>query len=142
MGDKEKNVKGALEELSKDSLIRIGKKSGLITTKPYGYEDQEDFLNGALEIRTLYTPDELLDKVHDVERQFGRVRDVHWGPRTLDLDIIMYDHLVIKNERLTIPHIDMQNRQFVLKPLAEINEQLVHPVLHKTVGQMLREVQA
>ena len=95
-----------------------------------------------LEIKTLYTPEELLDKIHDVERLFGRVRDVHWGPRTLDLDIIMYDHLVMKSERLTIPHADMQNREFVLKPLAEISSQLVHPVFKKTVGQMLMEVQA
>lgn len=142
MGEKEKNLTGAISELSKDMLIRVCKQSQFITTKPYGNEDQEDFLNGVLEIKTLYTPEELLDKIHDVERMFGRVRDVHWGPRTLDLDIIMYDHLVMKSERLTIPHADMQNREFVLKPLAEISSQLVHPVLKKTVGQMLMEVQA
>ena len=142
MGDKEKNLNGAMDELSKDMLIKIVKKSKLCETKPYGYEEQDDFVNDALEIKTLYTPEELLDKIHDVEKMFGRVRDVHWGPRTLDIDIIMYDSLVMNSERLTIPHADMHNRKFVLKPLAEINEQLVHPVFGKTVGQMLTEVQA
>jgi len=142
MGEKEKNISGAIEELSKDMLVHVCKESELITTKPYGNEDQEDFLNGVLEIKTLYTPDELLDKLHDVEKMFGRVRTVHWGPRTLDLDIIMYDCLVMNSDRLTIPHADMQNREFVLKPLAQISSELVHPVFKKTVGQLLREVQA
>ena len=140
MGDKEKTIKAAVEELSKDPLITVCKQSELIVTKPYGYEDQDDFLNGALEIKTLYTPEELLEKLHEVEAKFGRVREIHWGPRTRDLDIIMYDCVVMSGEHLTIPHTDMQNREFVLKPLAEIGEYVVHPVFKKTVGQLLSEL--
>ena len=86
-----------------------------------------------MEILTLYTPYELLNKLHDIENDNGRVRTIHWGPRTLDLDIVFYDDCVLEQSDLMIPHPDMENRMFVLEPLAQLCPGKVHPVLGKTV---------
>lgn len=92
--------------------------SELLVTKPYGGVEQEDFLNGCLELETLLTPQELLEELHRIEQEAGRERKIHWGPRTLDLDILFYDKELIETEDLIIPHVDLENRYFVLKPLA------------------------
>ncbi len=88
-------------------------------------------------LRTFLPPLELLDSLQEIEQAAGRQRLVHWGPRTLDLDLIFYDHAVIDMERLQVPHPDMQNREFVLKPLAELAPYYRHPILQKTVKEML-----
>ena len=103
--------------------------------------EQDKFLNGMLELKTLLTPEELLDVIHEIEEEAGREHTVRWGPRVLDLDIIMYDALVLDTEQLVIPHVDMQNRDFVLIPLMEIAPALRHPVLNKTVGQLRNELE-
>jgi len=133
MGDKEGFINKAIGELRTDNRIRVGKVSNMIETKPYGGVEQDDFINGAIEIDTLYSPMGLLDRLHEIEADCDRVRLVHWGPRTLDLDIIFYDDLIMDTEKLTIPHIDMVNRQFVLEPLNEIAPYAMHPVEHKSV---------
>lgn len=109
-------------------------------TEPYGGVEQDDFLNGAIEAETFLSPDALLHKLHAIEQEAGRERKIHWGPRTLDLDILLYDHEIIDTEKLTIPHIDMQNRQFVLEPLSQLAPAYMHPVLHKTISQLLAEM--
>ncbi len=114
--------------------------SELLVTKPYGGVEQEDFLNGCLELETLLTPQELLEELHRIEQEAGRERKIHWGPRTLDLDILFYDKELIETEDLIIPHVDLENRYFVLKPLAEIAPNFRHPILKKTVTQMLEAV--
>ena len=91
-------------------------------------------------MRTLLTPEELLDCLHEIEAAAGRVRTLRWGPRTLDLDILLYDDLILDTEDLHIPHIDMQNRDFVLKPLAQIAPYKRHPVLNRTIGQLEEEL--
>ena len=119
---------------------RVLKVSDFITTAPYGVTEQEEFLNGVLFMKTLLTPEELLVRLHEIEAAADRVRLLRWGPRTLDLDILFYDDLIIDTEELHIPHIDMQNRDFVLEPLAQIAPHLRHPVFHKTIEQLKGEL--
>ena len=117
--------------------MRDVRVSDLLVTKPYGGVEQDDFVNGAIALQTLLTPQELLEKLHEIEQHANRERIVHWGPRTLDLDIIFYDKLVYEDENLIIPHVDMENRDFVLKPLMELCPNYRHPVTGQTVSQML-----
>lgn len=140
MGDKEAYIRQAIESLKKYPEIQVEKVSELLVTKPYGGVEQEDFVNGALEIRTLFFPGELLEVLHKMEGEAKRERLVHWGPRTLDLDIIFYDKIVYEDDELIIPHVDMQNRYFVLKPLSELAPNFRHPILGKTVSEMLSAV--
>jgi len=137
LGDRKEHLKFALDELSKVEEVRILKVSDFITTAPYGYEEQGDFLNGCLKIETILSPIELLDLLQGIENDAGRIREVRWGPRTLDLDIEMYDDEVIFTDRLIVPHVEMHKRDFVLKPLCEIEPKLVHPIYKKTVEDLL-----
>lgn len=142
MGDKEGYIKTAVDALKANENIRQVRASSLIWTAPYGeVQNQEDFLNGMLELETLYTPTELLAVLHELEQNANRVRTIHWGPRTLDLDIIFYDDLVMDTKELTIPHCDMQNREFVLKPLCELAPYKRHPLLGKRVEELLKELE-
>lgn len=141
MGDKEGYISMGIETLRNHPQIIVERVSELLETEPYGGVEQDNFLNGALEIRTLLTPDELLTELHRIEAEADRERLVHWGPRTLDLDIIFYDKLVYEDEHLIIPHVDMQNRYFVLKPLSEIAPNFRHPILGKTMTELLAAVE-
>lgn len=140
MGDRKRHLDEATEALRDDDKCRLRKISRWIETKPYGGVEQEDFLNGAMELETLYTPEMLLEKLHEIEQAHGRERKVHWGPRTLDLDLLLYEDLIMDTQELTIPHIDMHNRRFVLEPLVEIAPYAEHPVLHKCARQMYEEL--
>lgn len=137
MGDRQKYIDDALYALGAEDHTQLQKVSRLLITKPYGGVEQEDFLNGAIRIRTMLSPLELLDWLHEIEAAAGRERLVHWGPRTLDLDILFYDKLVYEDERLILPHVDLQNRDFVLRPLSEIAPNFRHPLLGLTVTQLL-----
>ena len=142
LGDAEiGHLDGAVKELDADKCCRVKKVSEFIVTEPVGGVEQDDFLNGCLELETLYTPYELLDFLHKIEQEHNRERIVHWGPRTLDLDIILYDDVVMYEEDLIIPHIEMENRAFVLKPLCEIAPYIKNPVNGKSIKQLLSEIQ-
>ncbi len=133
IGDKETYIREAIEEFDKNPMCRVKTVSDLIVTPPYGYTEQDEFLNGAMEIETLLTPYELLNFAHFVEEGADRVREIHWGPRTLDVDIVFYDDLVTEDKNLLIPHPEMHKREFVLKPLRQIAPYKLHPVLQKRV---------
>lgn len=141
LGDKEGYLREAVSKLDKAEGCRVGKVSDFLITPPYGYTDQDDFLNACLQLRTLLSPEELLDLLHGIEQQAQRKRDIHWGPRTLDLDIIFYDDLILDRETLQIPHIEMHKRDFVLRPLSQIAPFLRHPILKTTVREMLQAVE-
>ncbi|QHI71146.1 2-amino-4-hydroxy-6-hydroxymethyldihydropteridine diphosphokinase [Aminipila terrae] len=140
MGDKEKYIRQGIEALENTSGCHITKVSEFIQTEPYGGVEQDTFLNGCLELKTLYMPKELLNILNEIEKNAKRERIVRWGPRTLDLDIIFYDHLILSDPELVIPHMDMQNRGFVLEPLNQINPYFRHPVYHLTVEEMLNKL--
>ncbi len=144
MGDSRALIKGAVSKLDENEKCRVMKVSELIVTPPYGGVEQDDFLNGALELDTLLSPVELLWLCHEIEQEAGRERKVHWGPRTLDLDILLYDDemISISEPSLEIPHSDMTNRMFVLEPLNEIAPFAVHPVYRKTVRELYGELKA
>ena len=142
MGDKEKYITDAIEAIKRHPLIKDVEISTLLVTKPYGGVEQEDFVNGAIALKTQMSPKTLLSFLNELEALANRVREVHWGPRTLDLDIVFYDKLVYEDKDLIIPHVDMENRFFVLKPLSELAPNFRHPILQKTVSQLLASVDA
>ena len=142
LGDKEKFIDEAIEALSNLPQITIVAISDKIVTEPYGNVEQDVFLNGVMKIETLLPADELLQILQKVEEHAGRERKIHWGPRTLDLDIIFYDDDIISEDDLIVPHPDMKNRDFVLKPLMQIAPYKLHPVYRKTISDMYAELMA
>lgn len=140
MGEKEKYLDMALEQFEQNSSIRLLKTASYIETKPYGGVEQDTFINSMCMVETLYCPYELLDELHRIEQLAERKREIHWGPRTLDLDIIYYDDLVMAEDDLIIPHADMESRTFVLEPLCEIAPYLRHPVSGLTTKQLLEKL--
>lgn len=136
MGERETYLNDAVKALDAEPDIIVKRVSDWIVTKPYGYVEQEDFLNGCIEIRTLKLPYELLEFLHKIEHAAGRKRIVRWGPRTLDLDILFYDKLIMEEDDLVIPHKEIEKREFVLKPLCQIAPNFRHPINHLSVENM------
>lgn len=131
LGNKRENIERGLRLLKSDDSVRILKVSELMETEPYGYTEQDSFLNGAAEIETTLEPLELLSLLKETEDACGRKKTVRWGPRTLDIDIIFYDDLITDSPKLTIPHREMHLRDFVKIPLCQIAPDFVHPVFKK-----------
>ena len=141
MGDKKAHLDAAVSALSAHPECRVMKTSSYIETEPVGNVVQDDFLNGVICIETLLTPWELLEFIHDTEKAEGRVRTIHWGPRTLDMDILLYDDLVLDTPDLKIPHVEMHKREFVLIPLCEIAPYAYHPVMKEYAVTLLGKIQ-
>ena len=141
MGDSKAYLSEALQKLDATEGIQVEQVSAFIKTKPYGGVEQEDFLNACAALTTLLTPEELLSEMNRIEAEAGRERTIHWGPRTLDLDMIFYDDLVTEDPRLLLPHPDMANRAFVLGPLNELCPYKRHPVTKLTVREMLERLE-
>jgi 2-amino-4-hydroxy-6-hydroxymethyldihydropteridine diphosphokinase len=139
LGDRENNCKSAIKLLIKNG-VRVTKLSSMIETEPWGVKDQPKFINMAIEIETGLNPEELLKALKKIENEMGRQATIRWGPRVIDLDILLYDDLLIKTPQLIIPHPGIKERDFVLKPLAEITPDKKHPALKKSIKELLDEI--
>lgn len=121
------HINSAIQSLGEIQSTRIINASSLYKSKPVGPQNQDDYINAVVQIETELEPTELLNCLQAIENEHGRVRAERWGPRTLDLDILMFGDKIIQNDRLTIPHAEITNRSFVLVPLAEIDSACVIP---------------
>lgn len=139
MGDKEDNLKRALENMNNDKCT-VKKVSSMYGTKPVGYLEQDDFLNCAAEIRTLLTPEELVRFMLSIEKDLKRERVIRWGPRTIDLDVLLYDDKITASEEIIIPHPRMHERLFVLKPLCDIAPYVMHPIFNRRIIDLEQEL--
>lgn len=139
LGDKEKNLRRALLLLTQQGVEAV-RVSSFLSTEPYGVTDQPQFLNAVACMRTTLAPLALLDVLLATELAMGRVRLRHWGERNIDLDLLLYEDVVLDMPRLRLPHPDMQNRDFVLLPLAEIAPELKHPTLQKTIYELKEDL--
>jgi 2-amino-4-hydroxy-6-hydroxymethyldihydropteridine diphosphokinase len=137
-GDRLQWFQKAMDLLS-SNCGSIVNRSSVYETAAWGLTTQPDFLNMVIEVQTNKTPSQLLTEIHNIETVLGRQRDVKWGQRTLDIDILLYNNDIIKLPGLTIPHPFMQDRRFTLTPLAEIAPAYIHPKFNKTILQLLDE---
>jgi len=139
LGTPEKNCTKAIEKISSAKDIKIISKASFYQTEPIGGVQQGWFVNSAIEIETDLSPENLLSVLLSLELAMGRTRKEKWGPRLIDLDLLLYGNLVLENKSLTLPHPEIQNRKFVLIPMSEISESLIHPTLKKSIKTLLQE---
>lgn len=140
LGDRENTLRRAVSLIEKSDLLSSIKVSSFFETEPVGYTDQPKFINIAVSGLSKHSPEMLFYFFKDIEYIFGRQKRTHWHERELDIDLIIYGNLILNNPKLTIPHPRMHERRFVLDPLKEIEPDFVHPVLAKSIDEMLREI--
>lgn len=140
LGNRTANLEQARKKIEQRG-IAIYAASGIYETEPWGIREQPAYLNQALQVRTAQTPSELLKTILAIEVEMGRVRDPNtpWQARTIDIDLLLFNQQIIQNKELTLPHPHLHERNFVLYPLVEIAEPFEHPVLKKTIGELLWE---
>jgi len=138
LGEREENCRNAIKLLI-ESGIKVLRQSSKIETEPWGVTDQPDFINMAIMVETDQKPLALLHLLKNIETDAGRRPTTRWGPRLIDLDILLYDDLILNTPELEIPHPMMCDREFVLKPLAEIGPDVIHPVFRKSIKGLLED---
>jgi len=138
LGMRKKNCEKAIQLVSREN-ISVLNRSEMLETEPWGIIDQPRFINMVMEVATDLAPEALLGLLKKIETDLGRTSTVRWGPRVIDLDILFYDDLVMKTAELEIPHPGIAGRYFVLKPLSEIAPEMVHPVLKKSIKDLLSQ---
>jgi 2-amino-4-hydroxy-6-hydroxymethyldihydropteridine diphosphokinase len=137
IGDKLDNCQSGIKALTETGSSRVLARSGIYTTEPVDYEDQDWFINTVVKLETSHDPYQLLDQIEFIQRAAGRIKDsIRFGPRTLDMDIILYDDRIIDSERL----VRMHKRRFVLKPICDIDPSIIHPVLKKEMQFLLQRL--
>lgn len=140
MGDKRENLLEAIKRVGELENTEVVKSSTILETEPFGYIEQDNFLNACLEVKTLLTPQEFLSSILKIELDMGRVREIKWGPRVIDIDILFYDNEIIQEDNLAVPHPWICEREFVLEPLSEITPNYVHPLERKTIMMLARKL--
>ena len=136
VGDREEYIEQAIFLLPKKKNIEFIRRSTNYESEPVGKEDQPAFLNAAVMIKTSLTPQKLLEETQEIETALGREREVEWGPRTIDIDILLFGDQIVSEDDLSIPHPLMHERMFVLQPLKEIAPRVIHPVLEKSISEL------
>ncbi|MEW6419399.1 MAG: 2-amino-4-hydroxy-6-hydroxymethyldihydropteridine diphosphokinase [Nitrospirota bacterium] len=139
LGDREKNCLRAIRLLQQKG-ITVSKRSSLYDTEPWGVKNQPRFINLAIEIETELEPKELLRILKDTEKEMGRKESSKWGPRIIDLDILLFENIVVNDDNLKIPHPLMHERDFVLRPLCEIAPDKKHPVLNLSIKELMQKL--
>ncbi|MDP2942315.1 MAG: 2-amino-4-hydroxy-6-hydroxymethyldihydropteridine diphosphokinase [Candidatus Omnitrophota bacterium] len=143
LGDRRGYIEKAVEELKRSGAVEVIKVSSLYETEPVGGPPQGKYLDGVAEIRTMLAPRTLMALLKEIEKKVGRTpSDVRWGPREIDLDILLFDDIIIDEPDLKIPHPLLHLRDFMLEPICEIAPNLIHPVLQKSVADILSELKA
>ena len=138
MGKRVATLELARKQLAEAGSLVLTGSSPYYETEPEGLLDQPHFVNSVLRVKPDLPPGELLQRLQGIERALGRQRGIRWGPRTIDLDILLYDDIIVKEETLEIPHPRMHERRFVLEPLCDIAPEVRHPLLRKTARELLR----
>ena len=138
MGDRDAYLKN-VNKLITEEIGAIQKKSKIYESVPWGVENQNNYLNQVLEIKSEFLAEEVLEKVLQIEDKIGRIRNEKWGERIIDIDILFFNDLIVEKEGICIPHIHLHNRKFVLIPLNEIAPSFTHPKYNKTIGELLSE---
>lgn len=142
VGDREEFIEQAVFLLGKNPKIDVIKHSANYETEAEGNANQPPFINAAVEIKTSLSPQQLLEVCHEIEATLGREREIEWGPRTIDIDILLFGSEILSEDKLQVPHPLMHERLFVLKPLKDIAPQVIHPVLEKSIDTLYDERKA
>jgi len=137
VGDRYNFIINAIKEIEKIQSVKLISSSSVYETEPWGNKEQNRFLNSVVEVDANLEPLKLFRELKRVEKKLGRVKNIKWAEREIDIDILFYDDDIIQNDTLEIPHHEIENRRFVLVPLEEIASKLIHPVLNKTISELL-----